>query len=86
MTHECTFKPFTDETGAKFQFLFKSGCDWALNRKTSRTDRTLVCIFSQNIFVIYDEKIKKTEEIKTYIKFKIFYHSFLMIKKEFFII
>ena len=84
MTHECTFKPFTDETGAKFQFLFKSGCEWALNRKTSRTDRTLVCIFSQNIFVIYDEKTEKIEEIKTYIKFKNFLPQFLNDKKRIF--
>lgn len=45
----------------EYEYVFVSGCDFAINRKTLRTDKTLVMIYSKKIFYIYDElKEQKT--------------------------
>jgi len=46
-------KPVVREN--EYEFLTISGCDFILNRKTKKTNKTLVCIQSQNILYIYDE-------------------------------
>lgn len=52
----------------EYTYILASGCDFILNRKTVKTDKTLVCIQSKGILFIYDEiKQKKIviEEAKT---------------------
>lgn len=46
---------------ASYTVKFSSGCDFAINRKTDRTDKTLVVIYSKRIFYIYDE-LKNTKK------------------------
>lgn len=52
----------------KYKMVFSNGPDFALNRITKRTNKTLVSIFSQGILYIYDEiteeKIEITEDAK----------------------
>lgn len=50
-----------------YQFLFVSGSDFALNRITPKTNRTLVSIYSQGLLFIYDE-IKETKKVVTDLK------------------
>lgn len=52
----------------EYTYILASGCDFILNRKTVKTNKTLVCIQSKGILFIYDEiKQKKIviEEAKT---------------------
>lgn len=57
---------------AKYEVVFSSGCDFAINRQTARTNKTLVLIFSQNMCYIYDEilgkKLEMTEALETELK------------------
>ena len=52
----------------EYTVLFVNGPDFALNRKTKRTNKTLVSIFTQGILYIYDEltdeKIEISEKCK----------------------
>lgn len=60
------------KTKAKYEVIFSSGCDFAINRQTARTNKTLVLIFSQNMCYIYDEilgkKLEMTEALETELK------------------
>lgn len=63
LNHEVVEGEILTETSIKrsrkrendYEFMFCSGCDFALNRKTIRTNKTLVSILSQDILYIYDE-------------------------------
>lgn len=75
LNHEVVEGEILTETSIKrsrkrendYEFMFCSGCDFALNRKTIRTNKTLVSILSQDILYIYDE-LKGTKREVTELK------------------
>lgn len=85
LNHEVVEGEILTETATKrkkrendYEFMFCSGCDFALNRKTIRTNKTLVSILSQDILYIYDEQ-KKTKKNVTELKHL---YSFFSDKKQ----
>lgn len=62
-------KVITEETRAKarrdnvYEYVAASGCDFILNRKTVKTDKTLVCIKGKGLLFIMDEKSEEKTDI-----------------------
>ena len=58
---------------AKYEVVFSSGCDFAINRQTSRSNKTLVIILTQSMWYIYDElagkKIEMSEDLEKELKY-----------------
>lgn len=55
-------KPKREKRINGYTYLVCSGCDFILNRTTKQTNKTFVCLPSQQIFYIYDE-LKDTKTI-----------------------
>lgn len=62
-------KVITEETRAKarrdnvYEYVAASGCDFILNRKTIKTDKTLVCIQGKGLLFIMDEKSEEKTDV-----------------------